>query len=205
VSPRLGYWTESDQASKSCTGKVLYYYDYFSNNRAVASEFRSIERGDILSGHLNGDTWGNDYEVADLQSSGYYQGRNSGYLYEDEAGSTDVSLLAKEDEQAKFYSKASKVSLVFNVSLETSMSMVTLGSKVEKMLARTNGDLTEADQSALLSDLKTLTGASMEEIKKATEDSKTKAEVLAKISAKLGTSAQNLEQRVLPEVFGITL
>ena len=29
VSPRLGYWTESDQASKSCTGKALYCYVYF--------------------------------------------------------------------------------------------------------------------------------------------------------------------------------
>ena len=185
--------------------RTIVYYDYFSSNRAVASEFRSIERSDILSGELNGDYWGNDYEVVDLRMSGYYEGRNSGYLYEDEAGSTDVSLLAKEEEQAKFYSKAAKVSLVFNVSIETSMSMVTLGSKVEKMIARTNGDLTAADQSALLSDLKTLTGASMEEIQKASEDSKTKADVLAKIAAKLGTSAQNLEQRVLPEVFGITL
>lgn len=189
--------------------RTIVYYDYFSNNSAVASEFRSIERSDILSGRVNGDTYGNDYEVADLITSGYntgyYQGRNSGYLYEDEAGSTDVSLLAKEEEQAKFYSKAAKVSLVFNVSLETSMSMVTLGAKVEKMISRTNGDLTEADQSALLSDLKALTGASLDEIKKAGEDSKTKADVLAKVAAKLGTSAQNLEQRLLPEVFGITL
>ncbi len=185
--------------------RAIVYYDYYSNNSAVASEFRSIERSDILSGRFNGDTYGNDYEVADLLSSGYYQGRNSGYLYEDEAGSTDVSLLAKEEEQSQFYSKAAKVSLVFNVSIETSMSMVTLGSKVEKMLARTNGELTQADQSALLSDMKTLTGVSMEEIQKASEDSQTKAEVLAKVAAKIGTNAQNLEQRILPEVFGITL
>ena len=185
--------------------RSIVYYDYYSNNNAVASEFRSIERSDILSGQLNGDPYGNDYEVTDLLSTGYYQGRNSGYLYEDQAGSTDVSLLAKEEEQAKFYQKAAKVSLVYNVSIETSMSMVTLGSKVEKMLSRTNGDLTQADQSALLSDLKTLTGASMDEIQQASQDSKTKAEVLAKIAEKLGTSAQNLEQKVLPEVFGVTL
>ena len=29
VSPWLGYWTESDQESESCTGKVFYYYVYF--------------------------------------------------------------------------------------------------------------------------------------------------------------------------------
>ncbi len=185
--------------------RAIVYYDYYSNNSAVASEFRSIETSDILSGHFSGDTYGNDYEVADLLSSGYYQGRNSGYLYEDETESTDVSLMAQEEEQAKFYSKAAKVSMAFNVSIETSMSMVTLGSKVEKMLSRTNGELTLEDQSALLSDLKTLTGASMQDIQKAAEGSKEKAEVLEKIAAKLGTSAQNLEQRILPEVFGITL
>jgi hypothetical protein len=186
--------------------RSIVYYDYYSNNSAVASEFRSIERSDILSGHYNGDYYGNDYEVVDYHSStGYYEGRNSGYLYEDEAGTTDVSLLAKEQERMKFYEKASKVSFVYNVSLETSMSMVTLGSKIEKMLSHGNGELTEQDQAALLTDLKTLTGVSVQEIQEAAGNTKAKAEVLAKVAAKIGTSAQNLEQKFLPEVFGITL
>jgi hypothetical protein len=185
--------------------RSIVYYDYYSNNRAVAAEFRSIERDDILTGELNGDYYGNDYEVVDLRWDGYYEGRNSGYLYEDEVSTTDVSLLAKEQEQRKFFSKAAKVSLVFNVSLETSMSMVTLGSKIEKMLSRGNGELTEQDQSALLGDIKSLTGVSLEEMKAASEDSAKKEEVLAKVAAKIGTSAQNLEQKFLPEVFGITL
>ncbi|MGZ3809920.1 MAG: hypothetical protein ACXVCE_17680, partial [Bacteriovorax sp.] len=96
--------------------RTIVYYDYYSNNNAVASEFRSIERSDVLAGHYNGDTYGNDYEVVDYSAtSGYYQGRNSGYLYEDEAGSTDVSLLAKEQERMKFYQKAARVSFVYNV------------------------------------------------------------------------------------------
>lgn len=186
--------------------RSIVYYDYYSNNRAVASEFRSIERSDILSGRVNGDYYGNDYEVVDYNySTGYYEGRRSGYLYEDEAGSTDVSLLAKEQERMKFYEKAAKVSFVYNVSLETSMSMVTLGSKIEKMLSRGNGELTEQDQAALLSDLKTLTGVSVQEIQDAAGNSKAKAEVLAKVADKIGTNAQNLEQKFLPEVFGITL
>lgn len=186
--------------------RSIVYYDYYSNNRAVASEFRSIERSDILAGRVNGDTYGNDYEVVDYHSStGYYEGRNSGYLYEDEAGTTDVSLLAKEQERMKFYEKAAKVSFVYNVSLETSMSMVTLGSKIEKMLSRGNGELTEQDQNALLSDLKTLTGVSVQEIQDAAGNTKAKSEVLAKVAEKIGTSAQNLEQKFLPEVFGITL
>ncbi|MDO9184036.1 MAG: hypothetical protein Q7U04_16605 [Bacteriovorax sp.] len=186
--------------------RSIVYYDYYSNNRAVASEFRSIERSDVLSGRANGDSWGNDYEVVDYHySTGYYEGRNSGYLYEDEAGSTDVSLLAKEQEQKKFFEKAAKVSFVYNVSLETSMSMVTLGSKIEKMLSHGNGELTANDQAALLGDLKSLTGVSVEEIQAAGTDSKVKSDVLAKVAAKIGTSSQNLEQKFLPEVFGITL
>lgn len=186
--------------------RTIVYYDYYSNNNAVASEFRSIERSDVLAGRYNGDTYGNDYEVVDYQSStGYYQGRNSGYLYEDEAGATDVSLLAREQEKMKFYEKAAKVSFVYNVSLETSMSMVTLGSKIEKMLSHGNGELTADDQAALLGDLKVLTGVSVEEIQAAANDSKSKADVLAKVAEKIGTSAQNLEQKFLPEVFGIVL
>ncbi|MGZ3787052.1 MAG: hypothetical protein ACXVLQ_00935 [Bacteriovorax sp.] len=186
--------------------RSIVYYDYYSNNNAVASEFRSIERSDILAGRYNGDTYGNDYEVVDYHAStGYYEGRNSGYLYEDEAGSTDVSLLAKEQERMKFYEKAAKVSFVYNVSLETSMSMITLGSKIEKMLSHGNGELTADDQAALLSDIKTLTGVSVEEIQAAADNSKAKADVLAKVAAKIGTSSQNLEQKFLPEVFGITL
>lgn len=186
--------------------RTIVYYDYYSNNSAVASEFRSIERSDILSGHYNGDYYGNDYEVVDYHSStGYYEGRNSGYLYEDEAGSSDVSLLAKEQEKMKFFEKAAKVSFAYNVSIETSMSMVTLGAKIEKMLSHGNGELTANDQTALLGDLKTLTGVSVEEIQATAGNSAAKADVLAKVAAKIGTSAQNLEQKFLPEVFGITL
>ncbi len=185
--------------------RSVVYYDYYSNNNAVASEFRKIERDDILSGNVNGDRYGNDYEVVDRDSSGDYEGRQSGYLYEDEVSTSDVSLLAKEEEQKAFFAKAAKVSFVYNVSIETSMSMITLGSKMEKMLSRANGELTQEDQVALTGDIKTLTGVTLEEIQKAATDASTKEDVLAKIAAKIGTSASNLEQRVLPEVFGITL
>jgi hypothetical protein len=73
------------------------------------------------------------------------------------------------------------------------------------MLSHGNGELTQDDQLALLGDIKKLTGVSMEEIQAAATDSKAKADVLAKVADKIGTSAQNLEQKFLPEVFGITL
>ncbi len=185
--------------------RTIVYYDYYSSNSAVASEFRSIERSDILSGNINGDYFGNDYEVVDRLSSGYYEGRNSGYLYEDESNTSDVSLLAKEQEQKKFFEKAAKISFVYNISLETSMSMVTLGSKIEKMISRGNGDLTEKDQEVLLSDMTKLTGVSFDELQKAGENSVSKQATLSKVAEKIGTNAQNLEQRILPEVFGIQM
>lgn len=186
--------------------RAIVYYDYYSNNNAVASQFRSIEKREIDSGNNHGDYHGNDYEVVDYNTrTGYYVGRHSGFSYEDEVSSTDVSLLAKEQEKMKFFEKASKVSFAYNVSLETSMSMVTLGSKIEKMLSRGNGEITANDQTALLGDLKSLTGVSIEEIQAAAGDSKAKADVLAKVAEKIGTNAQNLEQKFLPEVFGITL
>ena len=83
---------------------------------------------------------------------------------------------------------------------------VELGSKIEKMLSRSNGgDLTQEDQLALLGDLKTLTGVSVQDIQAAATDSKVKSDVLAKIASKIGTSSQNLDQKFLPEVFGINL
>ncbi len=185
--------------------RTIVYYDYYSNNKAVAAEYRNIERKDVINGNLDGDYYGNDYEVVDRLSSGYFEGRRSGYLYEDGEETKDVSLMAKEEEQKRFLAKAAKVSFVYNVSLETSLSMVTLGEKVEKMLARGNGELSEDDSLALVSDLKNLTGVSLDELQKASEDKKSKAEVLAKVAAKLGTSAQNLEQRFLPEVLGVQL
>lgn len=185
--------------------RTIVYYDYYSNNRAVASEFRNIERRDVMNGDLNGDYFGNDYEVVDRRFDGYFEGRQSGYLYEDGEETTDVSLMAREQEQKRFLEKAAKVSFVYNVSLETSLSMITLGSKMEKMLARGNGELTEEDSQALMSDLKSFTGVGLDELQKATEDKKSKAEVLAKVAAKLGTTAQNLEQRFLPEVLGVQL
>ena len=178
------------------------YYDYYSHDTAVAAEFRKIED----NGSYYGDAWGDKYEVVDYNwSTGYYEGLQSGMLYEDQAGTKDVSLLAAEAAQEKFYAKAAKVSFVYNVDISTSMSMVNLGSKIEKMLSHSNGELTENDQAALMGDFKTLTGVNVADIQKAANDSSTKEDVLAKVAAKLGTSPLTLEQKILPEVFGITL
>jgi methyl-accepting chemotaxis protein len=179
----------------------LVYFDFFSNNESAVAEFRKKE-----SAHNGNDYY--NYEIVDqvFQDGRLgYQGRVSGSLYEDEATTTDVNLMAKDNEKMKFIRKAANVSLVYNLSIQTSLSLVTLGSKMEKMLSHGNGELTTDDRSAIAGDLKNLTGMSLEDIQAAANDSSLKSEVLSKIASKIGTSAQSLEQNILPELFGITL
>ncbi|GAB4018057.1 MAG: hypothetical protein Fur0010_19030 [Bdellovibrio sp.] len=186
--------------------RSIVYYDYYSNSYGTAREFRDIELNDILAGNTNGDFWGDDYEVVDYDPfSDSYWGRNSGFEYEDETETTDVNLMAMSKEQKQFFTKASNVSFQYNVNIETAFSLVTLGSKVEKMIANGKGALTPADEAALMGDMEKLTGVSMNEIMEAAADSQKKEAVIGKIADKIGTTAQNLESRLLPELFGVNL
>ncbi len=185
--------------------RSIIYYDYYSNDFAAADEFRGIESDDIAAGYINGDLYGDDYEVVDLALDGYFYGRESGYAYEDESETTDVNLMAGESEQKKFFQQASNVSYAYSVSIETAMSLVTLGSKVEKMIKKSEGTLTLEDQAALMGDIENLTGVTLEEVVAAGFDNAKKDEVLEKVSAKIGSSPQKIEGELLPELFGVQL
>ncbi len=186
--------------------RSIVYYDYYSSTTALAREFRSIERDDILFGDINGDFWGDDYEVVDFDFwTNTFIGRNSGFQYEDEAATTDVSLMTAELEQKEFIKKAANVSFAFNVGIETSMSLVTLGKKAEELVQKSGGELTTADELALSNDLQKLTGVSLAEVMAAANDKDAQDELLGKIALKVGTTASNLENRVLPELFGLQL
>ncbi len=186
--------------------RSIVYYDYYSNNSALATEFRDIETDDILSGELNGDYWGDDYEVVDFDYwTNTYVGRNSGFEYEDEAATTDVSLMTAEVQQKEFIKKAANISFAFNVGIETSLSLVTLGEKAEKMLGKSNGELTLADQAAFATDLQKLGGVTLAEVMEASQSEQAQTDLVEKIAAKIGTSAANLESRILPELFGVEL
>lgn len=185
--------------------RSIIYYDYYSNDFAAADEFRNIEADDIAAGYLDGDLFGDDYEVVDLGLDGYFYGRESGYAYEDDMETTDVNLMAGEAEKKKFYQQAANVSYAYSVSLETAMSLVTLGDKVEGMLGQNKTELTDEDQAVLLGDLQKLTGVTLEEVMAAGLDNQQKDKVLEKISAKVGTTPQKLEGQLLPELFGVSL
>jgi len=191
--------------------RTITYYDYYSSNFNLATEFRDIQDDDDFFNGLVGDGFGDDYEIVDYEYTNiwgedFYRGFDSGYLYEDSEETTDVSLMAADKEKAAFYKKAADVSFAYSIDMKTSLSLVTLGSKVEKMLDRSNGDqLTEEDQLALVTDIEKVTGASYSEFNEAANDSSAKEDLVGKIAAKLGTTADNLENRLLPEVFGIEL
>ena len=190
--------------------RSIVYYDYYQSNYSTAEEFRDIESDDIFAGDVNGDFWGDDYEVVDAQYNIfgdflYFEGRNSGFAYEDEAETTDVALMAGEKQQKQFLRSASRISFAYEVSIETAMSLVTLGDKVEKMVKKGAGqqELTLEDQAAITNDIKKLTGVSFEDMIAAGMDAKKKEEVVKKVADKIGTSASTLEGKILPELFGI--
>lgn len=187
------------------------YVSLNSNDLAVAQQFR---------GDFSGEGNGSEYESVSLwfDPTGnvvgandfnrrfdgmYYQGQVSGAFYEDEVGTTDVSLMAKETEEHKFLNKAAKVSVLYNVDIKTSLNLVVLGQKIEKILSRNQDHLTQADQSALLKDMESLIGVGFEEMKSAINEPSAKEAMLDKVAAKIGTSADNLEEKILPSLFGI--
>lgn len=187
--------------------RAIVYVDYYANNDGVAEEFRNIERDDILAGEINGDYFGDDYEVVDYDAfTNTFVGRNSGFDYEDETGSNDVSMLSAEAQQREFFQKAANVSLAYNMSIESSLSLVTMGQKVEQMVGRTAGtELTVADQLAFASDLERFSGATTAEVMAVANNPEAQSELVGRIAKRIGTSAANLENRILPELLGVNL
>ena len=71
------------------------------------------------------------------------------------------------------------------------------------MVKGSEGDLTVEDQTAVLGDLEKLTGKTFAEVLEASTDAAKKNAMVKEIASKIGTSSQNLEDRILPELFNI--
>lgn len=190
--------------------RSVVYYDYYSNSTGLAEEFRDREGDDIFAGDINGDFWGDKYEVVDATYNIfgdflYFRGRNSGWEYNDEVETKDASLLAQEKTRDEILKKGAAISYEFSMPIEEAISVASLGKKIEKIVAkgRSNEELTPEDQAAVTKDLEHLTGVSVEEVLAATISVDAKNEVNKKIAAKLKVSAQTLEGRILPELLGI--
>ena len=185
--------------------RSIIYYDYYSNTMGLASAFRSIENDDRRHWHVNGDPWGDDYEVVDYD---YYTdlffGRNSGFAYEDDDVTFDVSLMQSEREQREFIEKAAAISYQFSLSIDSSMSLISFGQKVQSMMNRSSG-FTAEDQKAIMSDLEKLSGVSVNELFEAANDNVARQDVLERVADEIGTTASSLEHQILPQIFGLSL
>ena len=113
--------------------------------------------------------------------------------------------MTAELQQKEFVKKAANISMAFNVGIETSLSLVTLGEKAEKMLGKSNGELTVQDQLAFANDLQKLTGVTLSEVMEASKSSEAQAELVKNIAKNIGTTAANLESKLLPELLGVNL
>lgn len=188
--------------------RTIEYFSFYSSDNNLANEFRDIQADDEYFNGLIGDGNGFDYEIVDYYGSDsfgdpVYVGYDSGLFYEDEQQTYDVSLMSGEVEGRAFYEKAAKVSLAYSVGIETSLALVTLGDKVERMLDKTDGEITLEDQMALVSDFQHLTGVSLQEVNEAAHSPAAKDDLVQRVADNIGTSASNLEQRILPDVFGL--
>ncbi len=186
--------------------RSIVYYDYYSNTTALAEEFRAIENDDILAGELNGDYWGDDYEVVDYSAiTDSYWGRNSGFEYEDEAATTDVSLMTAEAQQREFIKTAANISFAFNLPIEKSLSLATIHGKSQQILGKSNGEVSLADAAAIAADAQHLAGVSVAELMAAAKDPAKKAALVQDVAEQLGTSSANLENKIMPALSFLSL
>jgi hypothetical protein len=185
---------------------------YVDDYQKIAEKFREKEDDNINrerylldDRELYGDYMGDDYEFVDYDtdSDSYsFWGRNSGHEYEDETETTDVNLIAAESQEVLFYSKATRVSFEFNVNLQTAVGMVTLGAKISEM--NRDSEISAKDMEILSKDLTKITGVTATELMKAAFSKDAKDEALEKAAKTMGTSAANIEQKLLPAL-GINL
>ncbi len=183
--------------------RSIVYYDYYSNNNAVASEFRYIERNDVLAGNVNGDFFGDDYEVVDRLLSGYYSGRRSGFLYNDDMGGKHTGSTAKRSGNDSILRQAAKISGAYGVSPQAALSMVSLAKDIEVGALKRNGSLTDADLAATTEKFSDLTGISLTDLQNA-DTAAEKEALLETAAAHLGSTPANIEQKLLPSM-GIEL
>jgi len=188
--------------------RTLTYTDLMSSNLALADQFRFVEGVDNSFG-LQGDAGGDDYETVIFNgATGYFDGTESSFSYEDEVETFDVNLMTGEKEEKEFAKKASNLSFTYEISMPTAMSLVSLGEKAESLLKKggSQQELTLEDQAVLLKDLEHITGVTLEEVLAAGNSVEGKQLILKKITEKnkgSGITPQKLEESILPELFGL--
>ena len=68
-----------------------------------------------------------------------------------------------------------------------------------------NGELLEEDQKAIANNIKHFTGKSIEEFMAAKNDLNAREQIIDDVAGHLGTTTQNIEDVILPELLSIEL
>lgn len=184
------YYTD-DQGNKTEVDQSMTEYNYAAN---IAKEFQDSEDTDV-----------SNWEVVSYDpNSGIFTGTSTGYKYEDENETRDVSLMVAEKEALEKFERAANLSSYFQMNVQTSLALVTLAEFSQASMGKSSG-ATLADQQAFSSALSSIAGVSAADVMKAAVSERAKDEMVEKIAKKIGTSAANLENRILPELFGVSL
>ncbi len=193
--------------------RTLAYWDYYSNNQGLADEFRDVQADDAwYYDGLIGDGWGEDYEIVDFTGSydingnPIFVGFDSDMLYEDEEQTMDTGLMAADDSQLEMFNKASLYSQAFKLPADKALSLVTMEKEMVRMLENAqNGELQAQDAEAIANNIKHFTGKSVDEFMAAKEDLNAREKIIDDVAAHLGTTTQNIEDVILPELLSIEI
>ena len=190
--------------------RTITYYDYYASNYSTAEAFREIQGDDWYWNGYIGDGYGNDYEevyyqYTDIWGERYYRGYDSGLLYEDQEETLDVSLMSKENQELAFFKKASNISVAYKVNMPTALGLVTLGSQLKKIEKEKNGEFTVEDMNAVKSTIEGITQISYEEFEAAQKDEAKKEALIEELAKNIGSSSENVENKIFPELLGIEI
>ena len=185
--------------------RALKYFDVANNdNYLTADAYRESEYYDYnVYGNFNGD--GNNYEGVTYNSSnGYFYGDVSGYAYEEGIDTHDVNLVAAEKEDLGKIKLATKISYTYSIDIKSSLSLVSFADVVSPMVksGQASGHLTIEDQEILMHGLEKMTGVTLEEVQQSLLSGE-RDKIISKISTKIGTTSSSLENKILPELFGV--
>ena len=85
------------------------------------------------------------------------------------------------------------------------MSLISLGQKVKSLMGSEKEEFSADDMSAITEGLKHFTGVGFEDVMKAALSEDAKKELLENVANNIGTDVTSLEQKILPELLGVSL
>lgn len=184
--------------------REVQYYAYKRNDVNLAAEYASYVSDDYDNELYDGD--GVLYNIVDpfigVDGQEYYEDID-GWIYNEQAKTTDVNLMASKQENKKLFHRASALSLTYSINHEAAIRLAKLGTKVEGMVKE--GSLSLSNLNELSADIQGMTGISVGDMLRAAVDKDLRAELIKKVADDAGTTPKVIEKELLPELFGVEL